>query len=66
MSSNRRKSPWAIDESKLQCPSCKSTRVTRVINPWALARGILMFKCSVCGKVFYDKDADDYRPTFER
>jgi transposase-like protein len=66
MSSNRKKSPWAYDEGGLQCPSCHSIRVTRVVNAWAMARGIQMFKCSVCGKTFYEKDVDDYRPTFER
>ena len=37
-----------------------------MINPWAMIRGIQMFKCAICGKKFYDKDVDDYRPTFER
>ncbi|MFW9910576.1 MAG: hypothetical protein ACFFED_17445 [Candidatus Thorarchaeota archaeon] len=66
MSSNRRKSPWAFDEGGLRCPNCNSIRITRVINPWAMTRGIQMFKCSICGKKFYDKNVDDYRPTFER
>ncbi|MBN2230380.1 MAG: hypothetical protein JW779_12395 [Candidatus Thorarchaeota archaeon] len=66
MSSNRRKSPWAYNEPELQCPNCKSTRINRVVNIWAMRQGIQMFKCAVCGKKFYDRDVDDYQPTFER
>ena len=66
MSENRRKSPWAYDESELQCPQCHSTRINRVLDTWALRRGIQMFQCAVCGKKFYTRGVDDYQPTFER
>jgi len=66
MSSNRKNSPWAYDEAGLQCPRCQSTRVNRILDNWAMRRGIQMFKCASCGKKFYDRNVDDYRPTFER
>ncbi len=66
MSGNRQKSPWAYDESGLECPQCHSTRINRVLDTWAMRRGIQMFQCAVCGKKFYNRGIDDYRPTFER
>ncbi len=65
-STNRKKSPWAYDEGGLQCPKCQSTKVHRILDNWAMRRGIQMFKCASCGKKFYNRNLDDYRPTFNR
>ncbi|RLI55464.1 MAG: hypothetical protein DRO87_05975 [Candidatus Thorarchaeota archaeon] len=66
MSKRRKNSPWAHDETDLKCPRCKSTRITRILDDWAFRRGVQMYRCSNCGKKFYDKGFDDYRPTFQR
>ncbi len=66
MSSNRKRSPWAYDEGGLQCPRCHSIRVNRIVNTWAMRKGIQMFKCAACGQKFYHRDVDDYQPTYER
>ncbi len=66
MSSNRKKSPWAFEDTGIQCPRCQSTRINRVLDHWAMQRGIQMFKCAICGKKFYDRNIDDYRPTYNR
>ncbi|TFG95257.1 hypothetical protein E4H12_13640 [Candidatus Thorarchaeota archaeon] len=66
MSSNRKKSPWAFEDAELQCPRCQSKRVNRILEHWATQRGIQMFKCTVCGNKFYDRNVDDYRPTYNR
>ncbi|TFG06048.1 hypothetical protein EU538_10905 [Candidatus Thorarchaeota archaeon] len=64
MSPDRRSSPWAYDECELICPKCGSGRVFRVVNRWALRKGYQIFKCASCGRTFYDKEVDDYSPTF--
>jgi DNA-directed RNA polymerase subunit RPC12/RpoP len=64
MSEDRRKSPWAHDDSEVRCPRCGSTNVSRILDTWALSRGIQIFSCASCGKKFYDRGLDDYEPTF--
>jgi DNA-directed RNA polymerase subunit RPC12/RpoP len=64
MSANRKDSPWAFDESELKCPHCQSTRISRILDVWALRRGIQMYRCNACGKKFYDKGFDNYEPTY--
>ena len=66
LSSRRYNSPWANDDSEIKCPKCGSTRIVRVLNRWAMNKGVQIFECSNCGKKFYDRGYDDYRPTFER
>ncbi|MGQ4870412.1 MAG: hypothetical protein ACP6IT_01085 [Candidatus Thorarchaeota archaeon] len=64
MKSSRRRSPWAYDETEIHCPRCGSNRVVRVLDRWAMSRGVQVFKCAACGKKFYDRGVDDYRPTY--
>ena len=66
MSSRRKSSPWAHDEAELVCPRCGSKRIVRILDSWSRPRGVQMFKCTSCGKKFYDRGFDDYRPTFIR
>ncbi|NWF95056.1 MAG: methyltransferase domain-containing protein [Candidatus Thorarchaeota archaeon] len=62
--SSRRSSPWAHDDSEVKCPSCQSTKVFRVLDRWALSRGVQVFQCTSCGRKFYERGVDDYQPTF--
>ena len=64
MRDNRKESPWAYDDTELRCPRCQSNRVTRILDSWALRRGIQMFKCNACGRKFYHKGFDNYEPTY--
>jgi DNA-directed RNA polymerase subunit RPC12/RpoP len=64
MSEDRRKSPWAHDDSEVKCPRCGSTNVSRVLDTWALSRGVQIFSCASCGKKFYERGMDDYEPTY--
>ncbi|TXT57794.1 MAG: hypothetical protein BAJATHORv1_10501 [Candidatus Thorarchaeota archaeon] len=64
MPSSRRDSPWAYNDEELKCPKCGSERIERVLERWARARGIQIFKCNSCGSKFYDKGYDDYKPLF--
>ncbi len=63
---DRNRSPWAYEDEEMKCPKCGSTRVTRVFKRWALLRRVQAFDCHSCGKKFYLRNVDDYRPTFER
>ncbi|MFW9793801.1 MAG: hypothetical protein ACFFEE_05860 [Candidatus Thorarchaeota archaeon] len=62
----RKSSPWAHDDSQLICPRCSSKRIMRILDSWGRNRGVQMFKCASCGKKFYERSLDDYRPTFIR
>jgi transposase-like protein len=64
MAEYRRKSPWAHDDSEVRCPRCGSANVSRVLDAWALSKGIQIFLCASCGKKFYERGLDDYEPTF--
>jgi transposase-like protein len=66
MSSRRKSSPWAFDDAELACPRCGGNRIARILDTWSRSRGVQMFKCTSCGKKFYDRGFDDYRPTFIR
>ena len=65
-SPSRKASPWAENKSELTCPRCGSNRIVRILDSWTRPRGVQMFKCVSCDKKFYDRDYDDYRPTFIR
>jgi transposase-like protein len=62
---SRNTSPWAFEDSELECPRCHSKRVTRVLKTWSMRRGIQTFECHACGKKFVLRDVDDYSPLFE-
>ena len=64
VSEDDRKSPWADDDSDVKCPRCGSTNISRVVDSWALSRGIRVYSCASCGKKFYDRGFDDYQPTY--
>ncbi len=65
MRSKRQRSPWAFDDtSELVCPHCGSNRIVRVFDRWALAHGVQIYYCAACNKKFYEREVDDYRPTF--
>ena len=66
MPRDRQRSPWAFNESEMKCPKCRSCKIFRVLDRWGRSKGIQMFECAVCGKRFYDRGVDDYRPTFRR
>ena len=66
MSRDRQRSPWAFQNTEMRCPNCQSCRIFRVLDRWGRSKGIQMFECAVCGKRFYDRGVDDYRPTFQR
>jgi predicted RNA-binding Zn-ribbon protein involved in translation (DUF1610 family) len=66
MSSNRYNSPWAYDDSEVKCPKCGSEKIHRVLEQWCRIRGIQAFQCSSCGRRFYSRGHDCYRPTYER
>ncbi|NHI89374.1 MAG: hypothetical protein EAX87_07620 [Candidatus Thorarchaeota archaeon] len=66
MSSSRKSSPWAQDNSQLVCPRCGSKRIARILDSFSRPRGVQMWKCTSCGKRFYERGYDDYRPTFIR
>ncbi|MFX1483731.1 MAG: hypothetical protein ACFFCP_11165 [Promethearchaeota archaeon] len=60
------KSSWVRENSELICPRCNSKRVVRIMDSWGRNRGVQMYKCVSCGKKFYERGLDDYRPTFIR
>ncbi len=64
MSTNRRRSPWAHDDSDLKCPRCGSPRIHRILDRWLLRKGVQAFECASCGRKFHNRGHDDYRPTF--
>ncbi|MHA3962014.1 MAG: hypothetical protein AM325_000625 [Candidatus Thorarchaeota archaeon SMTZ1-45] len=64
VSPHRKSSPWAYDSSELICPKCGSNRIVRILDSWSRSSGVEMFKCTICGKKFYDRGYDDYGPTF--
>ncbi len=64
MSEGKQKSPWAHDDSEVKCPRCGSANVSRVVDSWAMSRGIQVYSCASCGKKFYERGLDDYQPTF--
>jgi len=59
-----KQSPWAFEGSELVCPRCGSKNVTRIVDRWAMQRGVQVFQCSSCGRKFYDRGVDDYSPTY--
>ncbi len=59
-----KQSPWAFDGSELVCPQCGSKNVVRVVDRWAMQRGLQILQCSSCGRKFYDRGVDDYSPTY--
>ncbi|NHI84285.1 MAG: hypothetical protein EAX81_08300 [Candidatus Thorarchaeota archaeon] len=53
------------NNSPLRCPRCQGERIFRIFPLWSRMKGLEMFECSVCGKKFYRRNVDDYRPSFE-
>ena len=60
------RSPWAHDDSELSCPRCGESKAVRIHDSWGRSRGVQMFECESCGKRFYERGIDDFRPTFVR
>ncbi|MHA1908783.1 MAG: hypothetical protein ACW98Y_15895 [Candidatus Thorarchaeota archaeon] len=66
MPPDRKSSPWAFEDCELSCPKCRSNRIHRIFDRYLISRGVQAFECASCGNRFYDRDIDDYRPTFVR
>jgi transposase-like protein len=66
MKDSRKNSPWAHSDDELKCPRCSSTKIHRVFDRYMMSRGVQVFECTSCGRRFYDRGVDDYKPTFER
>jgi transcription elongation factor Elf1 len=48
----------------LKCSSCGSTRVYRCLDDICRKKRVQVFKCASCGKKFYKRHVEDYRPTY--
>ncbi|MHA2004721.1 MAG: IS1/IS1595 family N-terminal zinc-binding domain-containing protein [Candidatus Thorarchaeota archaeon] len=64
MKAKRLRSPWAHQASDIECPRCHSHHVYRIFDRWGRSKGVQMFQCTSCGRKYYTRGIDNFRPTF--